>query len=215
MIVKRDITGVNALPSAPQTRKTRRKSSTELREEEDAGRLREFTAFASFSDDELMRLVRAAHHDSTSAPWPLIHEHTPSDSCYILLSGEVGVYVGRDRIARLGPGEVIGESALRGNLRSATVTTTGPTEVLRIERDDLVSLLDEVPAFRETIEATAAQHAPSVLAQPPTQPEPKRSKVNASVPTDLVMRFEKAANISGVTVAAALEGALTRWIETQ
>jgi len=215
MIAKRDITGVNALPSAAQTHKTRRKSSTELREEEDAGRLREFTAFSSFSDDDLMRLVRAAHHDSTSAPWPLIHEHTPSDSCYILLSGEVGVYLGQDRIAKLGPGEVIGESALRGNLRSATVTTTGPTEVLRIERDDLVSLLDEVPALRETIEATAAQHAPAALAQPPTKPVPKRSKVNASVPTDLVMRFEKAANISGVTVAAALEDALTQWIEAQ
>jgi hypothetical protein len=95
------------------------------------------------------------------------------------------------------------------------VTTTGPTEVLRIERDDLVSLLDEVPALRETIEATAAQHAPAALAQPPTKPVPKRSKVNASVPTDLVMRFEKAANISGVTVAAALEDALTQWIEAQ
>ena len=32
---------------------------------------------------------------------------------------------------------VIGESALlRGQLRSATVTTTGPAEVLRIEQDD-------------------------------------------------------------------------------
>jgi ribosomal protein L14E/L6E/L27E len=59
------------------------------------------------------------------------------------------------------------------------------------------------------------RHAPVVLAGSPTQPEPKRSKVNASVPTDLVMRFEKAANISGVAVAAALEGALTQWIETQ
>ena len=61
-----------------------------------------------------------------SLPWPLIREQTPSDACYILLSGEVGVYVGQDRIAVLGPGEVIGESALRrGKLRSATVTTIG------------------------------------------------------------------------------------------
>ena len=80
---------------------------------EDARRLREFTAFDSFSDDELERLVRAADHTSTSAPWPLIHEQTPSDACYILLSGEAGVYVGRDRVAVVGPGEVIGESVLR------------------------------------------------------------------------------------------------------
>jgi CRP/FNR family transcriptional regulator, cyclic AMP receptor protein len=130
---------------------------------EDARRLREFIAFDKFSDDELERLVRAAHHTSTSVPWPLIHEQTPSDACYILLSGEVGVYVGQDRIAVLGPGEVIGESVLRpGKLRSATVTTTGAAEVLRIERDDLASLLDEIPALRETMDVTAARHTPVV-----------------------------------------------------
>src|SRR6516165_7710802 len=133
---------------------------------EDARRLREFVAFDKFSDDELERLVRAAHHTSTSVPWPLIHEQTPSDSCYILLSGEVGVYVGQDRIALLGPGEVIGESVLRrGKLRSATVTTTGPAEVLLIERDDLARLLDEVPALREIMDSTAAQHAAVLLAE--------------------------------------------------
>ena len=124
-----------------------------------ARRLREFTAFDKLSDDELDRLVRATHHTSTSVPWPLIHEQTPSDACYILLSGEVGVYVGQDRIAVLGPGEVIGESVLRpGNLRTATVTTTGAAEVLHIERDDLASLLDEIPALRETLHVTAARH---------------------------------------------------------
>ena len=127
---------------------------------EDARRLREFIAFDKFSDYELERLVRAAHHTSTSVPWPLIHEQTPSDACYILLSGELGVYVGQDRIAVLGPGEVIGESVLRrGKLRNATVTTTGPAEVLAIGREDLARLVDEIPALRETMDATAARHA--------------------------------------------------------
>lgn len=177
----------------------------------DARRLREFTAFDKFSDDELERLVQAAHHTSRSVPWPLIREQTPSDACFILLSGEVGVYVGQDRIAVLGPGEVIGESALRrGKLRSATVTTIGPAEVLRIERDDLARLLDEMPALRETMDETASRHVP--VAQPP-KPKPTRSKVNASVPMELVERFEQAADIAGVGVAGALEDALTQWIE--
>jgi CRP/FNR family transcriptional regulator, cyclic AMP receptor protein len=177
---------------------------------QNARRLREFTAFDNFSDGELERLVQTAHHISRSLPWPLIREQTPSDACYILLSGEVGVYIGQDRIAVLGPGEVIGESALRrGKLRSATVTTIGPAEVLRIERDDLDRLLDEIPALRETVEATVARHPPVVRAQ---ETNPKR-KVNASVPADLVDRFEQAADGAGVGVAAALEDALTQWIE--
>lgn len=126
----------------------------------DARRLREFTAFDKFSDDDLERLVQAARHTSTSSAWPLIHEQTPSDNCYILLTGEAGVYVGKDRIAVVGPGEVIGESVLRkGKLRNATVTTTGPAEVLVIGRDDLSKLVDEIPALRETMDATAARHA--------------------------------------------------------
>ena len=128
---------------------------------EEARRLREFPAFDKFSDDELERLVRSAHSFTTSSPRPLIHEDTPSDSCYILLSGEAGVYVGQDRVAVVGPGELIGESAIRrGKLRSATVTTIGAAEVLRIERDDLASMLDEIPALRETIDATVARHLP-------------------------------------------------------
>jgi CRP/FNR family cyclic AMP-dependent transcriptional regulator len=132
---------------------------------EDARRLREFTAFDKFSDDELKRLVRAARRTSTSAAWPLIHEQTPSDACYILLSGEAAVYVGRDRIAVVQPGEVIGESVLRrGKLRNATVTTTGPAEVLVIQRDNLAGLLDQIPALRDTMDATAARHTPGSAA---------------------------------------------------
>jgi CRP/FNR family transcriptional regulator, cyclic AMP receptor protein len=126
---------------------------------EDARRLKEFPGFAKFSDDDLLRITSASHRTSTSGPWPLIQEQTPSNSCYILLSGEVGVFVGHDRVATVGPGEVIGESALRrGKLRNATVTTTGKAEVLHIARDDLDRLLNEVPALRETMDATAAKH---------------------------------------------------------
>lgn len=128
---------------------------------EDARRLREFPAFEKFSDSDLARIAQATHRTSTSGPWPLIREQTPSDACYILLSGEAGVYVGNERIAVVGPGEVIGESALRhGKLRNATVTTTGKAEVLHIARNDLNRLLDEVPALRQMMDETVARHVP-------------------------------------------------------
>lgn len=135
--------------------------------QETARRLREFDTFAKFSDNDLQRIVRAAHRTSTSGPWPLIREQTPSDACYILLSGEAGVYVGQDRIAVVGPGEVIGESALhRGKLRNATVTTTGKAEVVHVGRDDLARLLNEIPALRETMDATIARHMPGQTVDP-------------------------------------------------
>jgi CRP/FNR family cyclic AMP-dependent transcriptional regulator len=152
-----------------------RRETTEARQarekeyDEDARRLREFAAFAKFSDDDLRRITRATHRTSTSGPWPLIREQTPSDACYILISGEAGVYVGRDRIAVVGPGEVIGESVLRrGKLRNATVTTTGRAEVLHIARDDLNRLLDQVPALREMMDATVARHVPGAATADPS-----------------------------------------------
>ena len=179
---------------------------------EDVRRLRGFAAFAKFSDDELGRLVGAGQHTSVSKPWPLMRESTPSDDCFILLSGEVGVYVGDDRVAVLGPGEVIGESAIRqGKLRSATVTTIGAAEVLWIERDELARLLAEIPAMRAMMDATIAKHG-SVLGEA-VKSQPALAKLNLPLPADLVDRFESAAATAGVGVTAALEDALTQWIE--
>ena len=118
--------------------------------EADAGQLRKFSAFDKFSDAELRQLAEAAHHPLTSASWPLVYEDTVGLLLH-LAERRGGRVCRRDRVATLGPGEVIGESALlRGQLRSATVTTTGPAEVLRIEQDDLTRLLEEIPALRDT-----------------------------------------------------------------
>lgn len=143
------------------------RAAREKEYEEVSRQLKGFEPFANYSDDDLKRIARAGRRTSTSGPWPLIREQTISDACYILLSGEAGVYVGKDRIAVVGPGEVIGESAIRrGKLRNATVTTTGKAEVLHIARDDLSRLLDEVPKLRETMDATVKKHVPAAAADP-------------------------------------------------
>ena len=130
-------------------------------EAEDIRQLQEFEGFKNFSDEDLKRIVKASHRTSTSGPWPLIREQTVSDACYILLSGEAGVFVGQDKIAAVKSGEVIGESALKkGKLRGATVTTTGRAEVLHIDRDDLHRLLEDVPAMRQLIDDTVARRTP-------------------------------------------------------
>ena len=68
-------------------------------EAEDIRQLQEFEGFKKFSEEDLKRIVKASHRTSTSGPWPLIREQTVSDACYILLSGEAGVFVGQDKIA--------------------------------------------------------------------------------------------------------------------
>jgi CRP/FNR family transcriptional regulator, cyclic AMP receptor protein len=147
--------------SERQIARDKSKAVTE-QEKEDIRQLQQFEGFSKFSEDDLKRIVQAAHRTSTSGPWPLIREQTVSDACYILLSGEAAVYVGSDKIATVHEGEVIGESAMkRGKLRGATVTTTGRAEVLHIDRDDLDRLIEQLPALRQLIDDTVARRTPA------------------------------------------------------
>lgn len=69
------------------------------------------------------------------------------------------MYVGKEKVAELGPGEVIGEVALRQKkLRTATVSTLEAAELLHIERDDLDRQLRQIPALGKAIDATVSRH---------------------------------------------------------
>ena len=65
--------------------------------------------FEGFTDDEVQRIKNAGTFVTLPADWSPIWEKTPSDKAYILLSGEVSVRKDGQEIARLGPGEIIGE----------------------------------------------------------------------------------------------------------
>ena len=54
---------------------------------------------------------------------------------------------------------------------------------------------------------------PVSLPERPAKPKPTHCRVEALAPAELVERFEQAANGAGVRVDAALEDALTGWIE--
>lgn len=122
--------------------------------------LRQFPTFAGFSGLAAQKLVKAADRVTLPASWAFIHENTPGDACYVLLSGTVGIYVGRNKVAELGPGEVVGEASLRDNkLRSATVSTQEPVDMLRLESADFQRLARETPALRQAVEATVTRNA--------------------------------------------------------
>jgi CRP/FNR family cyclic AMP-dependent transcriptional regulator len=125
----------------------------------DARKLREFPAFSRFTDSELEKIVKLSGHATLPARWAMIHERTPGDMCYILLAGRVAVFVGGEKVAELGPGEVIGEVALREKkLRSATVSTLEPVELLRIESENLDRLMREIPSLGPAMDATVERH---------------------------------------------------------
>ncbi len=107
------------------------------------------------SDKDLKKVVEKGQHVSLPANWSLIWEKTPGDKAYLIVEGEVSVRKNKKEVATLGPGDVIGEMAIVGHkLRSASVVSLTPVEVIHFTKEALEELLDEVPAFGQALRGT-------------------------------------------------------------
>lgn len=108
--------------------------------------------FRDLSDDEIRLVVQKATYLTVPDHWALMVEQTPADKAYLILSGEVSVRRHGEEVARLGPGELIGEMALVNHkLRSATVIAETPLEVLHFTTDTVNELNDKIPHFRDAL----------------------------------------------------------------
>jgi CRP/FNR family cyclic AMP-dependent transcriptional regulator len=120
-------------------------------------KLAQLNRLEALSDDDLKTVIEAGQHVHLPANWSLIWEKTPADKAYLIVDGEVSVRKGGEELARLGPGDVIGEMAIVNHkLRSASVVSLTPLEVVHFTKDSLERLLDEVPAFGAALRGTAA-----------------------------------------------------------
>ena len=89
--------------------------------------------------------------------WSFIWENTPGDRAYLLLDGQASVLVGGEQIAELGPGDLVGEVALRSRrLRTAAVTATTPLTLLSFTKERFDDLYRRVPAFRDAVDTSVA-----------------------------------------------------------
>ncbi|WP_082563998.1 MULTISPECIES: Crp/Fnr family transcriptional regulator [unclassified Nocardioides] len=121
--------------------------------------------FADLSDSEVKALVEHGTAVTIPANWSLIWEKTPADKAYILLEGEVSVRRGGQEIARLGPGDTVGETAIVNHkLRNASVVSLTPLSVLHFTSEAVQDLIDTVPTFRTALEQTAHDRLPDTPA---------------------------------------------------
>src|SRR5215212_4906402 len=102
--------------------------------------------FANCSKREMARLLSRVGTESVEAGHTLFVEGAPSTNLYLILSGSAVVRKKGRRVARLGPGDVVGElSVILGTPRTATVEAETPIEWLVLDRAALRKAFDEVP----------------------------------------------------------------------
>jgi Cyclic nucleotide-binding domain len=100
------------------------------------------TLFEGLDDSQIGMLLNSSSWHKVPAGERLTIEGTPVPALMLIAAGQVSVAVGDAIIARVGRGSFIGEMAfLTGGSASATVTTTHPTRVMKIEQTRLKTLL--------------------------------------------------------------------------
>jgi CRP/FNR family cyclic AMP-dependent transcriptional regulator len=104
----------------------------------------------------------ANHSNRTSIPkdWPLIHQETPADACYVILSGDADVVVKGEKVASITAGAVVGEAGLAGHkLRNASVTSRTPLDLLHIDGEQFQLLIQRRPALKAAFLSRTAHAA--------------------------------------------------------
>lgn len=107
--------------------------------------------------EAFVREMELETHDEGSV---ILNEGDPGTSMYVIASGEVKVYTrgsGKDSgpvyLARLGEGDFFGEvSVLTGKPRTATITASQRTELLRLDKDRLDGALSKHPGIRKVLD---------------------------------------------------------------
>lgn len=118
--------------------------------------------FRGSSRRDLTRICELGQHLELPDGWTFVQEHTPGDACYLILHGEARVIRGGQEVARLGPGELVGERAMvEHGLRSASVSAAGRVELLRLGYTELSRLLEDHPRLREGMLASYRKNLPA------------------------------------------------------
>lgn len=128
------------------------------------GGVAESPLFSSFSQDELVAVMRGLRLLSFEPGDIIINEGDPGDSLFVITTGVAKAFVRRDgkqALARqMGEGTFFGEiSILSGKPRTATVTAAAPCELLELDRATLDEITKSHPNVKQVLEDFYIQRA--------------------------------------------------------
>ncbi|MFO0658941.1 MAG: protein phosphatase 2C domain-containing protein [Polyangiaceae bacterium] len=104
--------------------------------------LQQIPLFAHLSYKERSAVLAVSSQRTFPADHPIVLEGAEGDDMYVIVSGRVVVEKEKQRIGELGPGGHFGEMVLVDRApRSATVRTLEPSDVMVINRNDMMTLM--------------------------------------------------------------------------
>jgi HlyB family type I secretion system ABC transporter len=132
---------------------------------QDAEILRRSSAFRFLSEEHFAALEPLLQEESYDFGDVIVKQGDPADSFYILTKGRArALKIKSDGeeipLGVLKPGDSFGEAALLdGGTRNATIRCSTAVEVVRIDHNDFLKLVQQVPELRHYIEMTGRNRA--------------------------------------------------------
>jgi hypothetical protein len=110
--------------------------------------LRKTPLFEGLSTRNLMEIAAVTREERLRPDEVLFQEGESGTAMYLIVSGRVRIVHGETVVAELGPEQFFGEMGmLEGLERSAAAVAAEDVHLLRLERDDLLALMEELPAI--------------------------------------------------------------------
>ena len=126
----------------------------------DVSSLKNTPLFADVDDDKLTKVATFASLESVAEGKTIIREGGYSNDFYVIDDGAVKVEREGEKVADLGPGDYFGEQGLlEKQARSATVTATAPTRLIKIEHWELSRMKQAMPEVVEELRKKVEERA--------------------------------------------------------
>lgn len=131
--------------------------------------LRRLAMFERLTVAQLIELAAVVQEDTHPAESVVVREGEYDTCMYLIVEGTVRIEKGDTVLGELGPRHFFGEMALfEGGVRSATVKATTRAKLLRLGRQELLGLMEEIPGIAISICQALSQrvrHLSARLAQ--------------------------------------------------
>jgi CRP-like cAMP-binding protein len=130
----------------------------------DESSLRSVPLFDALSSDERRTIAQHADEIEVSEGTELVRQGEFAYEFFVLEEGTADVMRDGERVARLGPGDFLGEMGIvRKAVRNATVVTTSPARAIVMTEQAFRSMRALNPAIADRITAVVEERCPAML----------------------------------------------------
>ena len=126
----------------------------------DRSRVADHTFLAGLADAELDAVARVASEREFAAGEAMMSEGDFGHALFLIETGAADVSVHGEKVAAVGPGDVVGEAAvLASGRRTASVVATAPVRAIAFFKRDVWGLERDAPAAARRLRAAFDERA--------------------------------------------------------